>query len=727
MSGHSKQPQANFPDRRRITRKRSPAPYPPPSRSTTPAPSNRRGLSSGATRILPSNPKSAPKGVDKGADSLEGDKSDTAEFMPVGPTNIHLAVSGGVGGRGGQGGVDGGDGGTGEGPKIIFPNSTVTLTNPDATELQSIKEKLANHVAAQYKFTDQSKSLCAAGTRVEIQADIFEWLSPQPGTKEHIFWITGIAGSGKSTLSATLVDNLRKKGAPVAAQFFISRNIPETINPAKIIPTIAQQLAELSPAAACIIHEKLKDGFPPSRKEQVEGLLLAPIRKLSESCDAVIILIDALDELENAADSVKEILESIAPRGCYLPENVRFLVTSRPEHWAVISGWVDISGDRTLELTMFKQHALETKSSVSEVHNFIITRMKEITPRDWDGWPTRDQLLQLSTKADGLFHYAATALQWINEQVHKRGKACRKEVFEKFAQLGIGQLQDLYRLILTSFENIDGPAQDADWRASQLQGFQHVIGTILVLYEPLTICQIIALLADIPEDNFDVKNFLQQFRSVLIPGITTLFEDATSQMHKSFRDYIMDVHAPAGFHILTGHAHFVTARSCLEVIAKPRSQSDVVVEYSVGHWYKHLRKAVEGTTTWEDEKMWTLFGQMVEETVISIWAATDLLDLFVDVAAAGWGLLKQHANEDKMQRISNILTKTKEVGAVPPWPMLVLLTFSCLLVSSSMWVLFPYHPCWSCSLFLAFWSLGSGRCSPITHDDLAHFFLPFGL
>ncbi|KAJ7683818.1 hypothetical protein B0H14DRAFT_2170432, partial [Mycena olivaceomarginata] len=50
---------------------------------------------------------------------------------------------------------------------------------------------------------------CAPGTRVEIQEDILKWLSPQPGTKEHIFWITGIAGSGKSTLSATLVDNLR--------------------------------------------------------------------------------------------------------------------------------------------------------------------------------------------------------------------------------------------------------------------------------------------------------------------------------------------------------------------------------------------------------------------------------------------------------------------------------------------------------------------------------------
>jgi hypothetical protein len=101
--------------------------------------------------------------------------------------------------------------------------------------------------------------------------------------------------------------------------------------------------------------------------------------------------------------------------------------------------------------------------------------------------------------------------------------ASRKQVFEKFTQMGIGQLEDLYRLILMSFEDIDGSAQDADWRASQLWGFRHVIGTILVLNEPLTIRQIVALLANIPEDNFDVANFLQQFHSVLIPGMITLF------------------------------------------------------------------------------------------------------------------------------------------------------------------------------------------------------------
>ncbi|KAJ7254170.1 hypothetical protein C8J57DRAFT_1137010 [Mycena rebaudengoi] len=291
--------------------------------------------------------------------------------------------------------------------------------------------------------------------------------------------------------------------------------------------------------------------------------------------------------------------------------------------------------------------------------------MREITPRKpgWDGWPTDNQLLNLSEKANGLFHYAATALQWIKEQIGKHSKSCQSWVFDQFAQMGIGQLEELYRLILTSFEDIDHPARNTqlyELREDRLCGFRHIIGTILVLHKPLTIHQIIALLADIPVAKLDVEHFLQQFRSVLLPGITASFEEATPQMHKSFRDYIMNA-APTEFRILTGDAHFVTARSCLEVIVKAGSGSDIDLEYSVGHWQGHLRGAVEEGSRWEDERMWNLLGQMVEKAVFEIWANISL-QVFIDVAAAGWGLLKREMDKQKVKGISSILTKVKVRG-----------------------------------------------------------------
>ncbi|KAF8184619.1 hypothetical protein K438DRAFT_1598209 [Mycena galopus ATCC 62051] len=335
--------------------------------------------------------------------------------------------------------------------------------------------------------------------------------------------------------------------------------------------------------------------------------------------------------------------------------------------------------------------------------------MQEITPKEpgWDGWPTDDQVLKLSGKANGLFHYAATALRWIEEQIRKYKKAARKRVFDQFTQMGIGQLEDLYRLILTSFENIDDPAQDTDLRANQLRGFQHVVGTMLVLHKPLNIRQIIALLADIPEDDLDVTNFLKQFRSVLIPGTTTAFKEATPQMHKSFRDYITSDHAPTEFRILTGHAHFMTARSCMEVIVKAGRQSVTHWKYSIRYWHRHLRQAVENDMRCEDERMWDLFGQMVEKDVVDFWTQNSF-DVFVDVATAGWGLLKQDTDEHRMEGIERILWKATVRGA----PMLIgpssLISGNSLIVSPSLlftatnfFCLQPYKTIWDFGLLEA--------------------------
>jgi nucleoside-triphosphatase THEP1 len=510
-----------------------------------------------------------------------------------------------------------------------------------------IKEKLANHVATKHEYTDQSKTFCAENTRVGIQAEILQWLSPQTSSSKHIFWITGFAGSGKSTLSATIVDTLGNKKTPVAAQFFISRNIPETINSKNLVPTIAKQLAEFSPAAARIIYDTLKNRFSSSLEDQVKELLLAPIKEISNSRDVVVIVIDALDELQNAAKSVMEILTPIAKAGCDVPDNVRFIITSRPEHWA------DISRSETLEHTVFKRHNLATESSREEVDNFIVARMKHITPRDWADWPTPGELARLSNKADGLFHYAATALQWIEGQIEKYKKTCQPWVFEQFTQAGIGQLEDLYRLILASFEDIAIPAQarDVGLREHRLRRFRHVIGTILVLDQPLTIRQVASLLADIPVAELDVEDFLQQFRSVLIPGTTASYEEATPQMHKSFRDYIMNA-ALAEFRICTCDAQFLTATSCMEVIVKAASQSTEVVGYCVEHWHEHLRKAVETGMTWEGERMWQLFGKMVEDAVVDVWKKHSW-PVFIAVAAAGWKLLKVSTNYGRESQGNN--------------------------------------------------------------------------
>ncbi|KAJ7732026.1 hypothetical protein B0H16DRAFT_1381673 [Mycena metata] len=299
----------------------------------------------------------------------------------------------------------------------------------------------------------------------------------------------------------------------------------------------------------------------------------------------------------------------------------------------------------------------------------ILAEIRGKNPIDWElkwkDWPTEKQLRNLSGQANGLFHYAATALSWIEGQIDKHGTAAKQD-FEKIAQKGLDPLNHLYQVILTSFKDLD-----PDRRPKQLLGFHHVLGTILVLHEPLIIHQITALLADIPQDDFDVANFLKQFHSVLIPGMTTSFEEATPQMHKSFRDYITGAHAPGEFCILMGHAQFVTARSCLEVIVNTGGGCNPEESYSVQYWYWHLQEAVEEGVKLEDEKrdkwfkqmadderMCNLLEQMVGDTVINVWK-TYSLRVFIAMATVGWKLLEQGTDEHRVKAISNIVRKAK--------------------------------------------------------------------
>ena len=204
------------------------------------------------------------------------------------------------------------------------------------------------------------------------------------------------------------------------------------------------------------------------------------------------------------------------------------------------------------------------------------------------------------------------------------------------------------------------PAKDNDRRATRLDGFQHVMGTILVLEKPLLIHEIVALLSDIPKDKFDVTNFLQQMRSVLIPGTTTSFDYATPQMHKSFRDYIMSDHAPPEFRILTRDAHFMIARGCLDIIVKAGRQGGNGNEYAVTYWYRHMDEA---GARCDDERMWTLLGEMVNEGVVGVWSKNEELgNMFMCVASTGWKLLKVRQKSGERQLRDDLYGRKKQMS-----------------------------------------------------------------
>lgn len=114
----------------------------------------------------------------------------------------------------------------------------------EAEEQDRLIRKL--HVADEASFNSyhrQHKLKCLANTRVELLQQLRDW-----GAKHQwpIFWLSGMAGTGKSTIARTLARNLNKCNS-LGGSFFFSRASGSSNNAANFVGTLAYKLANKSP------------------------------------------------------------------------------------------------------------------------------------------------------------------------------------------------------------------------------------------------------------------------------------------------------------------------------------------------------------------------------------------------------------------------------------------------------------------------------------------------
>ncbi|EFI33078.1 TPR repeat-containing protein [Desulfonatronospira thiodismutans ASO3-1] len=146
---------------------------------------------------------------------------------------------------------------------------------------------------------------------------------------QQIFWITGEPGIGKSALSAWM--SHYGKVHVVAAQF-VEHNKPNKKDPAKVVQSIAYQLAtRLDDYRKFLVQLPVLDELDSQNAfELFENLLVNPLHyAISGNREPCIILIDALDEaVSQGQNNLVEFLSEQAQR---LPDWIRLVVTSRPE------------------------------------------------------------------------------------------------------------------------------------------------------------------------------------------------------------------------------------------------------------------------------------------------------------------------------------------------------------------------------------------------------------
>ncbi|KAL7784066.1 hypothetical protein V8C37DRAFT_413532 [Trichoderma ceciliae] len=417
---------------------------------------------------------------------------------------------------------------------------------------------------------------CLSDTRVELLDQIMRWANSSHTAS--IFWLNGMAGTGKSTISRTIARSFASTGH-LGASFFFKRGEGDRGSSVKLFTTIAAQLATKQPAIAPYIRNVI-DADPTisdkGLKEQFDKLILQPISAVPPNAGkaaSLVIVIDALDECDSE-DKIKPIIHHFS-RAKSL--GLKVFVTSRPE-LPIRLGFSAIKGkyqDLILheiskpvikhDLSLFLGHELAT---IRESFNSSVPEDRQLDA-DWPGQPSIDALV---TMAIPLFIFAATVCRFLADR--KRGNP-RRQLRKVLAYQTSSKLDATYLPVLD--QQIAGLSGQEE-KVEVLQEFQHIIGSIVLLASPLStsaLAQLLSLHRDTIDDRLDMLH------SVL--SIPLSAESPVRLFHLSFRDFLVDPEKREQnpFWIDEARTHMRITNSCLRVM-KGFLRSDICNLRSLG-------------------------------------------------------------------------------------------------------------------------------------------------
>ena len=153
-------------------------------------------------------------------------------------------------------------------------------------------------------FAKRHDPICLPDTRVNVLRDIYSWAD---GRDERcIFGLSGLAGTGKSTIARTVARRYLDQKR-LGASFFFSRGGGDVGYAGKFVTSIAWQLASSVPSLdryVCDAIKERRDIASQSLRDQWQQLVLRPLSRLSGSGGQIsyMLVVDALDECDNDKD-----------------------------------------------------------------------------------------------------------------------------------------------------------------------------------------------------------------------------------------------------------------------------------------------------------------------------------------------------------------------------------------------------------------------------------------
>jgi hypothetical protein len=387
-----------------------------------------------------------------------------------------------------------------------------------------------------------------------------EWAQDKQG--KHLFWLNGMAGTGKSTIARTVACFFKEKSL-LGASFFFKRGEGDRGNAARFFSTIASDLISRLPGIGPYVEDVLQeDPWIAERalKDQFERLLLQPLSKIElAEPEALVVVIDALDECDPEED-IRTILSLLEKAKNIGPVSLRVFVTSRPE-LPIRLGFERMPDGTYQDLVL---HEVPKNTIEHDIQMFLrhelnnITTERKLSPN----WPGDQNIQLLVQMAVPLFIFATTVCRFMRDK-KRNPKTQLKQILELQINSQVSQLEMTYLPILNQIFDGDGEQE------YQTKEFQEIVGSIVVLASPLSVSSLANLLATSKED---IHCTLDSLHSVL--NIPNNENSPVRLLHLSFRDFLLDPkrRGQSAFWVDEGKIHERLATKCLELLSKSLRQ-----------------------------------------------------------------------------------------------------------------------------------------------------------
>ncbi|KAG9007988.1 hypothetical protein FRB93_007007 [Tulasnella sp. JGI-2019a] len=369
----------------------------------------------------------------------------------------------------------------------------------------------------------EGASSCLEGTHIAVLQEIQAWVYGTRPDQPSVFWLYGLAGAGKTTISQTVSEYCKACGI-LGATFFFSRDQADRSDPLRVFSTIAYQLSlsipTFQPGLLSAVETDPQVRLS-SLRTQLHKLIVEPLHAVVDALTPLVIVLDALDECGGRSSSV-DILQLLADAILRLPSHlrVRILITSRP-------------GPQTQSLfTSSRLKSLARSSALHDIQDhvvnadirlYIYNRLQDVA--------SNEEMDRLGKLAKGLFIFASTASDFILDIHYSNPQRQLRILLAGDSEAGSSPFRNLDQLYLGVLIS-SLPVSRDDYLERRLQ---KVLGSVTLLFDTLSPASLDMLLHEAPGT---VNSTLTLLQAVIVTPQSPGDGNSLRVIHPSFSDFL---------------------------------------------------------------------------------------------------------------------------------------------------------------------------------------------